>query len=76
MRRFTITERSSLEYLNPSTYCHIQIMHLDDIFQHSANKIHYEVFDNIGDVHLREADQNGYMKAGTSSNRKKISDIL
>ncbi len=45
-------------------------------FNHKDNKIHYEVFDNTGNTHLGEADENGNMKAGTQSNTKKISNIL
>ena len=45
-------------------------------FNHKDNKIHYEVFDNTGNTHLGEADENGTMKAGTQSNTKKINHIL
>jgi hypothetical protein len=45
-------------------------------FNHKDNKIHYEVFDNTGNTHLGEADENGTLKAGTQSVTKKISDIL
>jgi DNA-directed RNA polymerase subunit F len=42
---------------------------------HKDNKKHYEVFDNRGN-HLGEADENGELKDGTSSNNKSIKDII
>ena len=45
-------------------------------FYHKDNIIHYEVFDNTGNIHLGEADDNGILKAGTQSLTKKISHFL
>jgi hypothetical protein len=45
-------------------------------YNHKYNKIHYEVFDSSGNIHLGEADENGIIKPETQSNTKKISHIL
>jgi len=42
---------------------------------HKDNKVHYEVFDNSGEIHLGEANSDGELDTSKASDKKKITFI-